>query len=710
MRNTNILMLLLNIIILTSIGAVQNVFAASNEGAHPSSTVTIPIDEYLKLRQLSEVQKISVLQSIDLSGEYKKILQLKVKGQALGIAPKDMPLIAINENFELSGCQGGAVLFQDADGFLHLTPTNSNFDFTCQINVRDWSNVELSFAPTLHLQASIKNADALISSNGSAGRIVRVTPVLIASPVEQKQETTITGYYRITYNLEDAQFNYRLVANNPSRGVQDYTINLVNGESVQKVTFTGVYKEIDKQIKFSLPPGVSQIVLMGKYVADKFSPIIVSRSQFLLIESDPHIQVVVESTQTRRITPVEAKINPTYPNARAYLLNDKTELSWKANKLEMFTSTGYAVNRAAYRYYVPREGRPIVEAEFTIDNQGTPEIALDVPGDATFLQVNGQSESLFKNKENKLLLQLPQGQQQVLVQYQPKLSVPSLGVLIRPEVVRPGVMMSNVTFNVLLPYSWSTLLGKGFGRLNNDWEGSDIIISILAFMLVFKLLQLMGLETLSVKMGALSMALVCLVNNTYFWGLLWFVGIGWLIRIRSKIIDNIKSARPMKMAFLVVGILGVGYFSILMMSSFVDRMAMKVSSTDSYELNKGAQSFGRMNQKLMSPEMDAAPAAPAEVMVGSEEPEGAVGGEPVERESGGFVGVPAPLKIPNNLRWKSFEVESIEKDRDVNVTLLLMNNNITNIIMLVFVSIIALILWRSRQTILSWLDLASFVK
>jgi hypothetical protein len=261
--------------------------------------------------------------------------------------------------------------------------------------------------------------------------------------------------------------------------------------------------------------------------------------------------------------------------------------------------------------------------------------------------------------------------------------------------------MSNVQFSVLLPNSWITLLGKGFGQMNNDWEAGAIVLALLTFIILSKFLTHLGASSSETKVLALLVALICLFNDSYFYALLWFLGVAFLLRWRQKIFNQVKEARPLKLILVLGSVFAIGVVSLILLQGFMTRVVDKAivsESVDSYD--RGASPAMEMAPEIAKPQ-SMSPMLKKEAMLGDVDATFDEGGA----SGGGFVGVPAPLKIPDGLRWKTFSVESLEFGKDIKLSIILLNQIFSNIVLLICFGGAALGLWRLRKKLFQWLNL-----
>ncbi len=461
----------------------------SHAAEEKAGTVTIPVSEYIQLRDAKQAPELTTVESVTFDGTFGKSLTMTVSGSASG-APKAVDILERNDVFGVKDCAGSNAMLSGDGSRLNVVPLRADrFKITCQIFVRNWAQVEFTVDNALYAGARLTGGEALVRVSGTSHVITLVRP---SAPTEDsKAPLAVTARYRVSVQPEESRFQYEFQINNPNRTLRKMKITKANGEIFSQIRTTIQHQEATDGLNLELQPGENVIRTEGRFSGNSFVPPVEGQA-FLLVENSPTLQLTVESV-SRRVSPKDAGISPRYSGARAYLIANDQKVSWEARKLEVFAALGYSVNNANYLYYVPRRGTPIVEANFEINNQGMPEVALDVPGQVTYLEVGGQPQVLSRDKDGKLLLQLPSGVQNVLVQYLSKTEQGSLLAMPREDLARPAAVLSNVSLNLSLDPRWSLPFGRSLFEIKSDLSLSDFIWAALLALFVGWLIREIGL-------------------------------------------------------------------------------------------------------------------------------------------------------------------------------------------------------------------------
>jgi hypothetical protein len=86
--------------------------------------------------------------------------------------------------------------------------------------------------------------------------------------------------------------------------------------------------------------------------------------------------------------------------------------------MQVFSALGYTIPEVQYLAFVPAVGNSVVQAQITIDNQGVPEMNLEIPGRPLYLEIDGIPQLLYKDEKSNLKIPLSLGSQTLTVQYQ----------------------------------------------------------------------------------------------------------------------------------------------------------------------------------------------------------------------------------------------------------------------------------------------------
>jgi hypothetical protein len=653
------------------------------------SKVVLPLEEYTRLKKETEAPHLTVIESVSITGDYGKNLSLKVKGANSGKAElvefMDLPKGSVYD------CKGNALL-QKNQNSLQLLSEGSRFSLECTLSFPNWNEANLTIMNALFLKVDIHNGDVILGGETARQSVILTRTSSVAE--NDKAEVTVVGHHRLTVLPEEARFEYRLQLSNPGRTKKIFSLPLRNGEMVQSITADGVYKDTTTAVEFTLNPGINTVSVSGRFQGGNFRVPLPSAQNFLLIENSPMLQLSLE-TKARRVSVQDTGMYSQYSTSRAYLLTSNEAVSWTSKKLEVFTSTGFSVNRAHYTVYVPRKGAGIVEAGFEINNQGTPEIPFKVPNKVTYVEIGGVPQVLLKDPSGALLIQVPTGIQNVLIQYEGSASGSFVGQMLSDQLIRPAAVMSDVSVELKLSPKWEMVYGKSLFETKSELNFSSILWGILFSLLLVYVLRDFGLMKSDLLLaGVSSFFIFSLLPNA---GSL-FVAALVIFKIygqRQKLIGYWP-----KKSWAQITVVALG----LMIGVFIYARLGDVSR-DLYN-----QKIASVNMVGNSYEGAGAPGAAAPMMAKSSMMNNDMAmdevsaPEPMRTSSHGsspdYQGVPARVKIPNEGRVFIFNQGMIDTETLPHLRLFLVDQSVTAILLFLSVLLLGVTLYRQQKKIL----------
>jgi hypothetical protein len=455
--------------------------SAKAASASSESTVTIPLETYLSLIKPKEDVSLTTIESASLSGEFGEKLRLRVTGTSVGHATPQAVLRS-SPQFMISKCSGTANLV-NRDQMISLLAKEKKFQVDCDLFVKSWGELTFNFGDVLFVASDVIGADSSIE--GAKVVIHRKLNELTGIAAE----VTVTGRYQVSVLPESTKFVYHFDIHNPNRAKKAYQLNLANGESVTSIETGSEYKEIENgKISFNLSPGANKVQITGAFGATNWKAPVTAALQYLMIQNNPMLQLKIETT-AKRISNEDSRMPANFSSSRTYLLDSKSTFSWNIKKLEVIASTGYSIGQALYNMYVPDEGPGIVEAQFAIQNRGTPELAFKVPGRPVYLEIDSQPQVLAKDADGQLLTQIPNGDHRVLVQYKTEKPFAGWFMSINELMVRPQAALSNVSVNIGFAKSWSAVFGNVLTDYFNRFAASNFIAALIAVLIAFSFLK-----------------------------------------------------------------------------------------------------------------------------------------------------------------------------------------------------------------------------
>ena len=420
----------------------------------PPRQVTLPLEEYEKLRRLEERPSLTVVDLLRVEGSFaRRDLAVALAGRATGTLPTADVLSG--DGFRLHSCQGDALVSRGGTGAFALTPLAPRFQVRCKVAL-DGSDRLLAQATPAVLEVVAEVADGeLVASDGEGkGRSFSIVRRIAGG--REDLPPSVAGRYRVTLLPDETRFLYRLEVRNPARGHRRFEVALRDVEHVESVDAPVAWDASDARYRFDLPPGETVISLHGRLTGGAFVPPVDASLQYLLLETHPLIRPEVR-TQAKRVGVGEAGVDAEYRGAQAFLLDGRTEVAWSATRLEALKTAGFAVSRLSQVFFFGADGKARGESTFSIDNQGAPALTLPTGGEPTFASVAGEPAFLTRDAEGRLSLPLGQGRQAVVVQelrpFRSRLGL----ALARLDLPRAGVPASRADVQLRYPAEWLPL-------------------------------------------------------------------------------------------------------------------------------------------------------------------------------------------------------------------------------------------------------------
>lgn len=374
--------------------------------------VTLPLEEYEKLRLLRERPSITVVDLLRIEGSFgRRDLSVTIQGRASGTQPTAEVLGG--EGFRLYGCTGEALVTRAESGSFALTPLGPRFEARCRVALDGSDRLEATAFPAVLDVASAVSDGELVSNGAGGERAFSIVRRL--SGGDAVLPPSVAGRYKVTLLPEETRFRYQFEVRNPNRGRHRFAIPLREAEHVESVDAPVAWDKEGGAYRFDLPPGESTIELTGTLAGASFAPPVEASLQYLLLESHPLIRAEVTGTP-KRVGAGEVGLGAQFRGAQAFLLEPGREVGWKTVRLEALKTAGLAVGRLEQIFFMGAAREVRAETRLAIDNQGAPALELPIQGEATFASIAGAPAFLTRNEAGRLFLPLGQGEQAVVVQ------------------------------------------------------------------------------------------------------------------------------------------------------------------------------------------------------------------------------------------------------------------------------------------------------
>lgn len=690
------------------------------------STVTIPLSDYLNLIKPQESVSLTTIESAVLSGEFGEKLHLRVSGISVGQAAPQA-VLASSPQFMISKCSGSANIV-NKDQMISVLAKDKKFQVDCELSVKSWGELVFNFSEVLFVGSDIHGAESSIE--GSRVVLHRKLKELTGAA----SEVTVVGRYQVSVLPESTKFSYYFEINNPNRGKKSYSLPLVNGESVTQIQTAVEYKESeDKKISLNLNPGNNIIQITGALSGTQWASPVPGATQYLMIQNNPMLQLKIE-TSAKRISNEDSRMPASFSSSRTYLLDPKSKFNWEVKKLEVIASTGFSVGQASYYVYVPDAGPGVVEAHFAIQNKGTPELALHIPGKPVYLEIDSQPQVLAKDADGALLTQIPNGDHQLMVQYKTEKPFDGWFVDVNELMIHPATVLSNVSIQVGFAKSWAAVFGSALTDYFNMIAWFNVLIGLVAVLFLIAFCKSLKLKKeMQSALLVLGFVLHCLKPGLLFLTIAVLL-VSLLAHYREQMSTHFgRWNKWQKAGFVVFALLVVFVFQNFVTSSGGNIVAQLQIMEDQAQAPMGptsnfspALSSARSTAKYKGPTAKArflgsgyggGAAGAASVAVDAAMPETVEAESPppppsavafAGAETGDdFKGLPAKLRIPAAEHSLSFSQGMVDEKVTPKVRLLAVNPIIINVFIWASFLLFIFVVYREREQFIAYLRLRS---
>lgn len=697
-------------ILATLLGFIVSNPALAQRENTSSSTVTIPIQEYLNLVKAADRPRFVSILGSSLTGRYGDKLRLEVNGQASSLVDQREFLRFDPQNISFDSCAGDAQIAFNG-GSASLLPSSPKFSFHCVISVRNWSQVRITFVKAMGSRAEVSGAEALVITDSQGNRSIQLSKASSGERPVEEMPISAVGRFRITLLPEATRFDYRIDIENPSRNTRRLEIPLRNGETLSRVTTESEFSEESGRIVLRLRPGSNSVRMEGALGSSSFSSPIEGGPHYLLIENHQLLQVSVTSS-ARRISAQDANLMSRFAGQRAYLLQGgaKAEsFTWETKKLEVLAALGFTIESAHYNYFIARRGHGLVEATLQINNQGQPEIPLPVEGKPLYLEVDGLPQVLATNPAGDLLLQLSPGRRRVYVQYEAPAVTGSFFGAPQLRLAKPVAVMSQITSTLGFEDGASVLWAQGLGKMESDL--SSLFPWVAFFVVLFATLGITknaGLARFTRAATALSAAVIAALSFRIFLLIVIAAVLAWLFRSRHRFISWFQSIQwTWRKIAGTTAMAVIAFLALSLILSTAQRF-------DSRHLENFAAD---VSEKKRSSEVSSSPRA--KLGVSASAPFGG-GGEgfdrgeadvlseelmadaPAAQGDGQYQGLPARVNIPPAARTVWFRRGLLEAEASAHVMAAYIHPGFTRLLVLLGLTYWTILIWRRREELIRW--------
>ncbi len=629
------------------------------QDAKPDS-VTIPLERYETLRRGSDAPSATVIDTIALGGSFgERNLTIAFSGRATGARPLAQTMTQAND-VTISGCKGDAMISRSGKGTFDLVPLSDSFEVRCELRMSGSDRLRMHVSPNvLAVRANVADAELVAGDEDDSGARDYTLVRHVAGPSETL-DATATGRYLITLLPDATRFRYAIDVHNPNRTTSSLELALQSNEHLQQIDSAAPYEVTEGRYVFSIPPGDSTITLTGELRGTAFTAPVRASLQYLVIESHPLLRPTVQ-TPAKRISVSETGVTPSYRGALAFETGTE-RIAWKVTRLQALHSTGYAVNDATHRVFIPTDGPVLGESTFALRNEGAPELVLPPSPEPTYVSLGDDPVLMTKNAAGQLTVPLSQGEQRVLVQHRQPLSRGfgfAIGGVAIPQLSEPA---TRTTVSLLYPAQWVPLY-ESFASDAKVWtpDGGGVFLFLLIALWLERLLAWLGmsparrfviafLAALASSLVATFLALVVVACTA--------LTVVWLIT------QPLKARIGYAIGFALVVVIGLGVF-VTKQTSYRSYEPGEIASANRSSVDEIARNDAKVPQ----------PATPA------------------------YQGLPAKFTLPSGARSSYFSQELLRADRPQRALVVAVSMAIVKWIGVLIALVAIAMLWRDRRAL-----------
>jgi hypothetical protein len=673
MRRILIVSLLLAVALVAGGQAPNN--PAEGKPSTSDSRVTIGLDAYDLLRRASESPSATVIDTILLSGNFgEKNLALTFSGRSTGSRPQVKALEQTNDA-TISACKGNAIVSRSGKGAFDLIPLAGDFDVRCELRISGSDRLQMHVpAAVLAVRSTVADGELVTGDEDGEGARDYTLVRHVSGPAGETLAATATGRYLITLLPDATRFRYAIDVHNPNRTTSTLELTLQSSEHLQQIDSAAPYEIREGRYVFSIPPGDSSIVMTGELRGTSFVAPVRASLQYLVIESHPLLRPSV-TTPAKRISINETGVTPHYRGALAFETG-AARIEWKVTRLEAMHAISFAVNYASHQLFIPVDGPVLGESQFTLRNEGAPELVLPPKPEPTYVSLANEPVLMTKNAAGQLTVPLSPGEQQVLVQHRQPLRRGLGFVFGSVTVPQLSVPATNTNVRLSYPRQWVPLYEKFSTRVNGWLPTAEQLIAFF-FIAVWseRLLSGMGVGIRRRFLIAGLLALATTIVTTLF--ILTFIALSLLTVFWI-------ATHPVPQKRALYGGLAAAAAVILLLGYNISRTAVSKSE---YSMQTGVPDRSEQNvaTDTMSSDND-----------NLADKKGATENAPQV-----YQGLPAKFTLPSGERTSNFSQELLRTDVEQRAFIFAVSRALMNWLGLLLAITPVILLRRERNTIAS---------
>lgn len=625
------------------------------------SQVTIPLERYEVLQRGSEAPSRTVVDTILIAGGFReRDLTISFTGRASGTRP-GVKLIEQTNDVTISACKGDAIVGRAGKGAFELVPLADSFDVRCELRISGSDRLRMHVTPNvLAVRSTVADAELVAGDEDEAGARDYTLVRHVAGPGETLAATA-TGRYLITLLPDATRFRYAIDVHNPNRTTSSLELALQSSEHLQQIDSAAPYEVAEGRYVFSIPPGDSTITMTGELRGTAFVAPVRASLQYLVLESHPLLRPTVR-TPAKRISLGETGVTPQYRGAVAFETGSE-RIAWEVTRLQALHSTGYAVQHATHRLFIPADGPVLGESTFGVRNEGAPELVLPPRPEPTYVSLGDEAMLMTKNAAGQLTVPLSQGEQQALVQHRQPLWRGAGLAAGRVAIPQLSVPATQTSVTLSYPARWVPLFEK-FSAVARFWTpGAGSILLFLALALWIERLLAWLAMPLARRVTIALLAALASTLVTSFLALVVIacgtLSIGWIAS---------QPARPR-----------LGYAALFAAAMLAGLLYLAVMGTMGGYRKYGYESEGAATAAITdTAATDAGRAVP---------------------DPAAYQGLPARFTLPGGTRTTSFSQELLRVDRPQTAFVFAVSTALTNWLGVLIGAMALVMVWRDRRAL-----------
>ena len=651
--------------------------AGAETGDH--ATVTIPIETYHEYLDMKKRPALTIIEEVAVSGRLADgKLRLQIRGRSSG-TPTAIDFIQLAESTRLRRCEGNALISRAESGYT-LLPQSDRLAGSCELLLGQQESVSLQFGRSImDVRATITDASVTEQVSQQGGlRLLLTRKAPMQARRSQDGKIAVTPRYRLTVTTDQIRFHYTLAFENPNPETKRFPVKLLNHEVVSRIE-TNLANELnDKEAVFELRPGSSQVTLTGQLPQNRFVPLFDNEEQYLLLEFHPLVALKL-SKEPPRISVEQTGMSPSYQASMGFLIGKGKEVVWESKVREVFASDSYTGQASSYLIHLPEQGEAVIDAHWTLQNQGKPSLQFRLPGKAFFASTDGTPQVLAKTEKNELFLPLRTGTTDLRIQYEPSARVPRFFGILREKLVKPETALPEANVEIRLGDRHQILAANLLGEVQVPWFSAPLMLwAIVVALLWYAALRNLGVRELWPR--SVSSAGLFFLGLAFGPILVWvlvLVAVAYAVRYRRAIWECIlqQFTRPWRavvFAVMAFGSIAVGGILLVGLSTtYVKKNDRAFRSEPSRIMAEGMdyRPSARFATKGKSVSGGAGPVATADL-----DQEAVVMEEKIAKEET-YLGLPVPRIIPFEEQSLWLRETSIPKDGVLPFRLLIVSRS-----------------------------------